>query len=100
MWSQDLNSGFTFKDCLFGGVKLAENPDPDKYIYTGYDIGFDQRSEFSLTDGSMGKSVIIIGFDMSSSVHTDNERKDMLILGTGPTQGLDDTKFKQIPNRY
>ena len=41
MWSQDLNSGFTFKDCLFGGVKLAENPDPDKYIYTGYDIGFD-----------------------------------------------------------
>ena len=48
----------------------------------------------------MGKSAIIIGFDMSSSVHTDNERKDMLILGIGPTQGLDDTKFKQIPNRY
>ena len=28
---------------------------------------------------------------MSSSVHVDNERKDILILGKGPTQGLDDT---------
>ena len=25
---------------------------------------------------------------MSSSVHVDNKRKDILILGTGPTQGL------------
>ena len=28
---------------------------------------------------------------MSSSVHVDNKRKDILILGEGPTQGLDDT---------
>ena len=28
---------------------------------------------------------------MSSSLHIDNERKDILILGKGPTQGLDDT---------
>ena len=28
---------------------------------------------------------------MSSSVHIDNKRKDMLILDEGPTQGLDDT---------
>ena len=28
---------------------------------------------------------------MSSSVHTDNKKKDILILGIGPTQGLDDT---------
>ena len=28
-WSRDLNSDFTLKDCLFGGVKLAENADPD-----------------------------------------------------------------------
>ena len=27
---------------------------------------------------------------MSSSVHIDNKRKDILILGKGPTQGLDD----------
>ena len=28
---------------------------------------------------------------MSSSVHVDNKIKDILILGEGPTQGLDDT---------
>ena len=29
--------------------------------------------------------------DKSSSVHIDNKNKDILILGIGPTQGLDDT---------
>ena len=27
---------------------------------------------------------------MSSSVHVDNKKKDILIPGSGPTQGLDD----------
>ena len=37
------------------------------------------------------KQVIIFGADMSSSVHIDNKKKDILILGEGSTQGLDDT---------
>ena len=39
----------------------------------------------------MGKNVIIFGADMSSSVHIDDKNKDILILGEGPTQGLDNT---------
>ena len=35
--------------------------------------------------------MIIFGADMSSSVHYDNKRKETLILGEGPTQGLDDS---------
>ena len=54
-------------------------------------MGFDSRSEFSYTDGSMGKTVIIIGADMSSSVHTEYKTKDILILGEGPIKGLEDT---------
>ena len=54
-------------------------------------MGFDSRSEFSLPDGSMGENVIILGDDMSSSLHADNKKKDILILGEGPTQGTDDT---------
>ena len=38
----------------------------------------------------MRKNVIIFGADMSSPVHIDNKNKDILILGEGPTQGLDD----------
>ena len=47
------------------------------------------RSEFSLPDGCLGKNVIIFGADMGSSVHFDNKEKDILILGQGPTQGLE-----------
>ena len=35
--------------------------------------------------------VIIFGVDNSSSVHIDNKKKDISVLGKGPTQGLDDT---------
>ena len=38
---------------------------------------------------SMGKIVINFGADMSSYVHVDNKRKNILILDEGPTQGLD-----------
>ena len=61
---------------LFGYVKLTKNVDLDKYKCTGFSIGFDSRSEFSFTDGSMGKNVIIFGADVSSSMHIDNENKD------------------------
>ena len=30
-------------------------------------------------------------FDKSLSVHIDNKKKDILVLGTGPIQGLGDT---------
>ena len=39
----------------------------------------------------MGKNVVIFGADMSTSAHIDNTGKDILILGEGQTQGLDDT---------
>ena len=41
---------------------------------------------FLYPDGETGKNVIIFGADMSSSVHVDNKKKDILILGKGPTQ--------------
>ena len=62
-----------------------------KHVYSVYGTGFDSRSEFSLRDGSVGKSVVIFGVGMSSSVHIDNKKKDILILDIGPTQGLDGT---------
>ena len=48
-------------------------------------------SEFSFSDGSVGKNVIIFGVDMTSALYIDNKKKDIKILGKGPTQGLDDT---------
>ena len=75
-WLRDLNSDFTLKDCLFGGVKLAKHAHPDKIIYSGCGIGFISHSEFSLPDRSVGKNIITFGVDMSSSVHIDNKGKN------------------------
>ena len=41
----------------------------------------------------MRKNVIIFGADMSSFVHIHNENEGILILGEGPTQGLDDSSI-------
>ena len=87
----NLKTDFTLGNCLFGSVKLTNNADLDKYKYTSYGIGFDSRSEFLFTDESYGENIILFGVDMSSSVHVDNKGKDILILGEGPTQVLDDT---------
>ena len=92
---RDLNTGFTLGSCLFGSVKLTKNADLDKYKHSKYSIGFDSHSEFSFADGSLGKNVIL-GADMSSPAHIDNKNKDILILGKGPTQGLDDTTLKAV----
>ena len=53
--SRDLNSDFTLKDCLFGAAKSNKDADPDKYKYSGCGLEFDSRSQFSFSDGSMGK---------------------------------------------
>ena len=90
-WSKNLSTDFTLNNCLFGSVKLTKNADPDKYKYTGYDIGFDSRSEFLFTDGSIGEDAILFGADICSSMHIDKKNKYILILGEGATQGLDDT---------
>ena len=86
-WIRNLNTYFALKNCLFGSVKLTKNFDPEKYKYSGYGIRFDTRSEFSLSDSSMGQNVIIFKADMSLSVHIENNEKDILILREGPSEG-------------
>ena len=102
-WLRTLNTDFTLNNCLFGSVRLTKNAYLDKYKYSGYDIGFDSRSEFLFTEASKRKNVILCGAYMSSSVHIDNNNKDILILRERPTQGLDDTTlthFSPVSNFY
>ena len=70
---------------------MTKNADIDKHRYSGYGIGFDRKSSFSFPRGGFGQNVIIFRVDMSYSVHVDNKKKDILILGKGPTKGLQHT---------
>ena len=76
---------------MFVAVRLTKNADNDKYQYSGYGIGFDRKGSFSFPGSGFGQNVIIFGVDMSSSVHVNNKKKGILILGKGPTQGLEHT---------
>ena len=83
------------KDCLFGAVTLTKNADIDKYGYSGYGIGFDRRSSFSFQGTGFGQNVLIFEVNMSFSSHINNRKKDMLVFGKGPTQGLEHTLTKE-----
>ena len=81
----------TLKNCLFGEFKLTKKAYIKKYGYSGFGIGLDRRSSFSFPGTEFGQNILIFGVDMSSSSHIDNKKKNMLVLGKGPTQGLEHT---------
>ena len=74
---------------IWCAVTLTKSADIDKYGYSGYGIRFDRRSSYSFPGGGFGQNIIIFGVDISSSAHIDNKKKDILILGKGPTQVLE-----------
>ena len=70
---------------------MTKNVNIDKYGYSGYGIGFDRKSSFSFSGGGLCQRALIFGVDMSSSAHIDDKKKYILVLGRGPTQGLQHT---------
>ena len=69
---------------------MTKNNGIDKYKCSGYGIGFDRKRMFSVGNG-FDRNCIVFGLDMSSSVHVDNKKKNILILADELTQGLDGT---------
>ena len=61
-----------------------------KYKYSGYGIGFDSCSGFSFTDEAMGKMSLFLEL-IWVHLYIVIIKKDILIVGEGPKQKLDDT---------
>ena len=89
--SSSQNNEPALKNCLFGAVTLTKNADINKYGYSGYEIGFDRRSGFSFPGVGFGQNLSIFGVDMIFSAHIDNNKKYILVLRKGLTQGLEHT---------
>ena len=85
----------TLENYLFGAVSLTNICDTDKYKYSGYGIGFDRRGSYSHPSGGAGGNVKIVGVDMSSSIKIDNRKKDIFVLDTSLTQGLEHTMLAE-----
>ena len=81
----------SLQSCLFRAVTLTNIADIDKYKHSGYGIWFDGHEIFSSPGTGLGRNVAIFGVNMSLSIKVDNRKKDILILGKGPTQRLEHT---------
>ena len=91
-------NNFKFKNCLFGVNNIVKNSDKEKYMYSGYGITFDCASSWSF-DNDFARNVIIFDFDDSSSSHPDNRKNNFLILGEGPTFGINGS-FRSLEKNF
>ena len=86
-WPKDPTNNSKFKNCLLGATKIVNNSDTEKYLYSRYGITFDIAGFWSF-DNDTARNVIIFGVDNSSSSHSDNRKNNFLMLGKGPTFGI------------
>ena len=102
------DKSFTIQNALCGAMQITKNAtDNDKNNYKGYGICFDERSVFghTITEGGRAhatdaRNVLIFGADMSSSVHATNRANHIYLMGTGLTQGINDTTIYAEKNFY
>ena len=72
-------------------TKPGDTTDTSKYIYSGCGLVFDSTGQFSHPQGGMARNIIIFGVDLSNSVHATNNTQNILILGHGLTQKVNNT---------
>ena len=102
------DKSFTIQNALFGAMQITKNAtDNSKSNYKGYGICFDERNEFghTITEGGHAhttgaRNVLIFGADVSSSVHATNRANHIYLMGTGLTQGINDTTIYAEKNFY
>ena len=86
-WPRNPTNNFKFKNWLFGATNIVKNSDKEKYVYSGYGITFDSAGSWSFGN-DFARNVISFGVDNSLSSQADNRKNNFLILGEGPTYGI------------
>ena len=102
------DKSFTMQNALCGAMQITKNAtDYDENNHEGYGICFDERSEFGHTIIEGGhahttdaRNVLSFGADMSFRVHATNRANHIYLMGTGLTQGINDTTIYAEKNFY
>ena len=102
------DTSVTIQNAFFGAMQITKNAtDNSKNNFKGYGICFHERSEFdhTITEGGFAHTtdagnVLIFGADMSFSVHNTNRANHIYLMGTGLTQGVNDTTIYAEKNVY
>ena len=72
-------------------TKPGDTTDTDKYSYSGYGLGFDSMGQFSHPQGGMARNILLFEVNSSNSIHATNKTQNILILGHGLTQKVNNT---------
>ena len=86
-WTRNPTNNFPINNSLFGAVKLVRNTVKIKINYNGWEVAFDEEGSWTFGH-DFAKNVVIFGDDNRSSSHTDNRENKFLVLGEGPTHGI------------
>ena len=86
-WPRNPTSNFKLRNCLFSATNKVKNSDKEMWVYSGYGITIDSASSWNF-DSDFALNVVILGVDNSSSSHTDNRENNFLLVGVGPTYGI------------
>ena len=80
--------------------QLVRNAIKSKFTYSDWRIAFDGEGSWSCGN-HVARNLVIIGVDdNSSSSHTDNRKNYLLVLGEGPTQGINDSTGATEKKKY
>ena len=84
-------NNFKFKNYLFGAINIVKrNGEKEKYVCSGYGITFDSAGLRSFSN-YFAINFLKYGADNSSLSHSDNLKNKFLILGEGPTYGINES---------
>ena len=73
---QKVHSGnFSLKTCLFGATNKVKHSGKERYVYSGYEIGFDGKGEWDFGN-DFAQNVVTFGVGNSSSSHINNYKND------------------------
>ena len=70
---------------MFGATNIVKHNFKENWVYSSSVIAFDEKGEWNF---DFAENVIIFGDDNSSSSHADNRKTNFLVLGEGPTYGI------------
>ena len=85
--SSSHNNDPTLKNCLFVYCLLFKT----QILRSIVELDLIEDQSFSFPSSGFGQNVLIFGVDMSASAHIDNKKKNLLVLGKGPTQWVEHT---------
>ena len=89
-WPINPTINFKFENSLFGATSIVKNSNKEKYVCKGYVINFDSAGLWNFNN-DIANNITNFGVDNSSPSHADNHKNNFLVLGEGPTFGINES---------